>query len=474
MDILSKHDLMKSYKTVRTYKFKIRPNKLLLNKFSHIQDVKKQYFNYGLQYLERKYNIKKIGTFYFPQKTVSRQYLICDMKNYAQNHALKYHDKNLTKAKINIQIIDKMYEELLTNYFLYQKEQYKVHHSWSDKQKKKYLSEHYCNLTGYCRINYKRSPKEIKSATVKDNGGQIKIINNYCINLPYFRKINLYQSISNFKHQKIIECRVLQKGNQNFELQIITKVTCQRHTNQQDLNNIVGLDVNMKNNEFFKLSIPNFKPITWPENIEKLHQQLDNKYRKLQHYLTTHNHGQDNSNTTKLIAKQRQKVQAKMSNVMHEWLIQVATQLVQQYPILAMEDLNSFGMRLSKRYNKHLRKNVNHKLATLSPTAFKKIMEYIYQDNGGILLEVDSWDSSKTCYYCGHINHDLKVGQKVWQCPNCQENLDRDYNATLNIKEWALYPNKHAKMQQLNRFPYLEKLYNKSPLLTYKLLVNVF
>ena len=62
MDILSKHDLIKSYKTVRTYKFKIRPNKLLLNKFNHIQGVKKQYFNYGLQYLERKYNVKKIET----------------------------------------------------------------------------------------------------------------------------------------------------------------------------------------------------------------------------------------------------------------------------------------------------------------------------------------------------------------------------------------------------------------------------
>ena len=61
-----------------------------------------------------------------------------------------------------------------------------------------------------------------------------KLINNYCINLPYFRKINLYQSISNFKHQKIIECRVLQKGNQKFELQIITKITCHHHTNQQD------------------------------------------------------------------------------------------------------------------------------------------------------------------------------------------------------------------------------------------------
>ena len=55
-----------------------------------------------------------------------------------------------------------------------------------------------------------------------------------------------------------------------------------------------------------------------------------------------------------------------------------------------------------------------------------------------------------------------------------QELLDRDYNATLNIKEWALNPAKHAKMQQLNRFEYLKKLYNQNPLLAYKNLVKIF
>lgn len=474
MNILIKKDLIKQFKSVRTYKFKIRTTPLLLKKFSHIQEIKKDYFNYGLQYLERKYNIKKIDTFYFPIKAFPRQYLISDMKKYAQKHALQFHNHNLAKAKINIQIIDKMFEELLTNYYLYQKAQYRVKHNWTEKQKQLYLKQHTCNLSGYCRINYKRTANEITSATVKDNGGHIKIINNYCLDLPYFRKVYLYHSLSNFKHQKIVECRILKKNSNNYELQIVTKVTCQRHTNQQDLDNIVGLDVNMKNNEFFKLSIKNSEPITWPKNIEKLYQQLDQKYRKLQHYLTTHNHGQDNSQVTRLIIKQRQKIQAKMSNVMHEWLIQTAKELATKYPILAMEDLNSFSMRLNKRYLPRLRKNVNHKLATLSPATFKQIMEYIYQDYGGILLEVDSWDSSKTCYYCGHINHNLKVGQKQWQCPYCQELLDRDYNATLNIKEWALNPAKHAKIQQLNRFEYLKKLYNQNPLLAYKNLVKVF
>ena len=121
LNILIKKDLIKQFKSVRTYKFKIRTTPLLLKNFNHIQEIKKDYFNYGLQYLERKYNVKKIDTFYFPVKTFPRQYLINNMKKYAQKHALKFHNNNLAKAKINIQIIDKMFEELLTNYYLYQK-----------------------------------------------------------------------------------------------------------------------------------------------------------------------------------------------------------------------------------------------------------------------------------------------------------------------------------------------------------------
>lgn len=72
-------------------------------------------------------------------------------------------------------------------------------------------------------------------------------------------------------------------------------------------------------------------------------------------------------------------------------------------------------------------------------------MEYIYQDDGHLLLEVDSYDTSKACHNCGKINEQLKVGEKEWTCPNCGQVLDRDYNASLNIKDWAQDIAKHPK-----------------------------
>ena len=95
------------------------------------------------------------------------------------------------------------------------------------------------------------------------------------------------------------------------------------------------------------------------------------------------------------------------------WQLQKAKEFSTNYPILAMEQLGSFTMRISRRNKDYwLRKNTNHKLATFQPTSFRKMMEYIYQDDGHLLLEVDSCDTSKACHKCGMVNKKLKVGEK--------------------------------------------------------------
>lgn len=48
LNILIKKDLIKQFKSVRTYKFKIRTTPLLLKKFNHIQEIKKRLFQLWL------------------------------------------------------------------------------------------------------------------------------------------------------------------------------------------------------------------------------------------------------------------------------------------------------------------------------------------------------------------------------------------------------------------------------------------
>ena len=142
---------------------------------------------------------------------------------------------------------------------------------------------------------------------------------------------------------------------------------------------------------------------------------------------------------------------------MDNWELQMAKQLSVEHIVLAMEQLNSFDLRMSKRYNKKFRNNTNNKLAKVQPTTFRKIMENVYENDGHLLYEVNTIDTSKTCNNCGYINHDLQVSQRKWTCPECNKELNRDLNATYNIRDWAVDVNKHAVLQQPDRFKYLKK-----------------
>ncbi len=46
--------------------------------------------------------------------------------------------------------------------------------------------------------------------------------------------------------------------------------------------------------------------------------------------------------------------------------------------------------------------------------------------------------SSKTCNICGYKNKELTLKDREWICPSCNTLHDRDVNAAINIKKFAL------------------------------------
>lgn len=420
-----------------------------MNKFKYIQQVEKVYFNYALKYLYQHYGIAHLSS-YFPTGA-SRKYLIRTLEAFARSKA-EQHGFNLKKLDYSVQSIDKMLEQLCSNFDRYRKKQYQVNNYWSDSSKQHYLKNHTTNLSGYYRIRYKHRNNLQKSVYFKYNNYNIGINNNYNIKIPYFKNVQTIESLTHLKGKKILGV-IIVKRKRFYELQVVTKFEKEKEVS--DLSSIEGLDVNLANNEFFVLSSGEI--ISWTDRVASDYIMLDKQSRSLQHYLTMDNHRFDSSRRTKYKQAQLTRVRTKMRNILDNWELDVAKYLSQTYPVLAMEQLDSFELRLSKRVIPSLRKNTNHKLAKLQPTEFRQYMENAYQNDGHILFEVNSIDTSKTCNYCNYINHDLKVGTKHWTCPNCSKEINRDQNATFNIRDWALDPSKHAVMQQQERFRYLDK-----------------
>jgi putative transposase len=68
---------------------------------------------------------------------------------------------------------------------------------------------------------------------------------------------------------------------------------------------------------------------------------------------------------------------------------------------------------------------------------FRQLQSYIdYKARwAGVPVEyVSPAYTSKKCHVCGYINHNLKVTDRSWLCPNCGAKLDRDPNSAINIE----------------------------------------
>jgi putative transposase len=67
------------------------------------------------------------------------------------------------------------------------------------------------------------------------------------------------------------------------------------------------------------------------------------------------------------------------------------------------------------------------------------MLDYKCQKYGKTLLKIGRFDpSSKICSKCGYLKQDLVLSDREWTCPDCGTHHDRDINAAINIKKFAL------------------------------------
>lgn len=121
----------------------------------------------------------------------------------------------------------------------------------------------------------------------------------------------------------------------------------------------------------------------------------------------------------------------KVANQRKDFLHKVSTELIRENQSIALEDLN---------INEMVK---NHRLAGLITDAswgtFVSMLEYKAKWNGVNILKIGRFDpSSKTCSHCGYINKELALKDRKWTCPECNSVLDRDLNASINIKNFSL------------------------------------
>ena len=149
----------------------------------------------------------------------------------------------------------------------------------------------------------------------------------------------------------------------------------------------------------------------------------ERKLKKLQRQLSKKKVGSNNHNKQRIkIARAFERITNKKENYIHY----VVNELLMNYDTIYMESLNVSGMVK----NQHLAKAIQE----VGFFRFKEILnsKAIANDKKVVLID-KFYPSSKTCSNCGYKNKDLKLSDRHWQCPECGEQHDRDFNAAKNI-----------------------------------------
>jgi len=157
--------------------------------------------------------------------------------------------------------------------------------------------------------------------------------------------------------------------------------------------------------------------------------EAERKLARLNRELSRRRRGGTNWYKTKeKLAKQHARVTNVRKHVLHEISHYITVGL--QPRVIVIEDLNVKGM-IS---NRHLSKAISD----VGFYELRRQIEYKAQWHGIEVIVADRWyASSKTCSGCGWYDADLSLSDRVFRCPECGLELDRDLNAALNLKQLA-------------------------------------
>ncbi|GAE94368.1 mobile element protein [Gracilibacillus boraciitolerans JCM 21714] len=131
----------------------------------------------------------------------------------------------------------------------------------------------------------------------------------------------------------------------------------------------------------------------------------------------------------KKIATIHEKVVNKRKDFQHK----LSSELVQQYDVIAIEDLSISDMLKDKSYSKSIH--------DASWSEFATMLTYKCDWYGKELVKVGKhFPSTQICSSCKQKHPIIKdTSIRVWTCPTCQTNHDRDINAAVNILEEGMH-----------------------------------
>ena len=265
---------------------------------------------------------------------------------------------------------------------------------------------------------FKSKHRHRKSYTTNNQKGSITLENGYLklSKLVDLVKVKQHRQIP--KDHKIKSVTISQTPSGKYYASILCEYENQIQTVEPKT--FLGLDFSMK--ELYVAS--NNTSAEYPRYFRKSQKKLAREQRKLSKCVT----GSQNRNKQRLkVAKLHERV----ANQRKDFLHRLSRQIANTYDCVCIEDLDMKAMSQALNFGKSVADN--------GWGMFTTFLKYKLEDLGKQLIKIDRWfPSSKTCSNCGNVKENLSLSDRVYHCDYCGITINRDYNASVNIKNQGM------------------------------------
>ena len=260
-------------------------------------------------------------------------------------------------------------------------------------------------------------------------------IERHRVNIPTLKWVRLKEFGYIPTNTKVINGTVTQQAGRYY-VSIVCEV--EEIKNHKPKTEPLGIDLGIKDfavisNEVVKKNINKTSTVKKIEKKLKREQvRLSRKYECLKESKKTKKGEATRQNIHKQTVKV-QKLHQRLTNIRTDHLHKCISEIVEQKPSsITIEDLNIKGMMK----NRHLSKAVQQqKFYTFRIKLTNKCKQ-----NDIELRVVDRWyPSSKLCSSCGNLKKDLKLSDRTYVCKECGLVMDRDLQASINLREAKTY-----------------------------------
>ena len=273
--------------------------------------------------------------------------------------------------------------------------------------------------------NFKSKSKSRRSYTTNATNNNIEILDGY-VKLPKLGKVKASIHRKANDGWEIKSATVSQTPSGEYYVSILYAYEDEIKPVDVDMGKLLGLDFSAP---YLYIDSDGNEP-DYEKPFRKYQEKLAREQQKLSKMREDAKKQKRDLSECKNYQKQKikvAKIYRKITNCRKDALHKISLRLAESYDAVVIEDIDMHAMAQCLDLGKSVLDN--------GWGMFTTFLKYKLEDRGKQLVVIDRWyPSTKTCHRCGNVKP-VRLNERTYVCPECGLELDRDWNAAINIRE---------------------------------------